>query len=268
MPAVLQALGDVKLDAIDQDTVTRLRDKLLRPDHRPATLTREIISPIRAVMRLAQERGWCTAPHFRTAREVEGRTAYLLPAEAERLIAAAGPHLQPLIVFLLATGARMGEAIYLDWDDRSIDLTGGQVIFFADQTKAKKRRIVDLPPRAVAALANLPHREGAVFRRPDGLPYIDRRGHYGGQVKTAFAAAVRRAGLNPAITPHICRHSWASWHYSVHRDPLLLKQDGGWSSLALVERYAKLMAKGYETEIQRFFGHLSGIAAEGEALTA
>ena len=35
-------------------------------------------------------RGWCTAPHFRAAREVEGRAAYLLPAEAERLIARRG----------------------------------------------------------------------------------------------------------------------------------------------------------------------------------
>jgi integrase len=264
---ILHVLGDKKLGDIDQDTVTLLRGKLLRPDHRPATVTREIVSPLRAVLKLAQERDWCTAPKFRTHKEVEGRTLYLLPDEAERLIAAAG-HLRPLVVFLLSTGARMGEAIYLDWDDRAIDLSGGQVIFFADQTKAGKRRITELPPRAVAELANLPHREGAVFRRPDGLPYIDRRGRYGGQIKTAFKATVRRAGLNPAITPHILRHTWATWHYALHRDPLLLKQEGGWSTLALVERYAKLMPNGLEAAIQRFYRHLSGIDAEGDVLSA
>ena len=258
---VLRAVGDVALSTISQDTVTALREQLMRPGHSPSTVTREIINPLRAVMRLAQERGWCDAPKFRVAPENEGRTLYLLPDEAELLIGQAG-HLAALLTFLLGVGARLGEAIYLDWDDRSIDLAGGRVIFFADQTKTGKRRVAELPARVVAALANLPGpRRGPVFRRPDGEAYVDRRGQYGGQIKTAFAGAVRRAGLNPAITPHILRHTWATWHYALHRDPIRLKQEGGWSSLTLVERYAKLMPRAYEPAIQQFW-HLSGIEAE------
>jgi hypothetical protein len=34
-----------------------------------------------------------------------------------------GEHLQPLVIFLLYTGARIGEALWLDW--RDIDLTRG-----------------------------------------------------------------------------------------------------------------------------------------------
>ena len=52
---VLRALGDAKLSDISQDTVTALRRKLLRPDHKPATVTREIINPLRAVMRLGHD---------------------------------------------------------------------------------------------------------------------------------------------------------------------------------------------------------------------
>jgi integrase len=140
-----------------------------------------------------------------------------MPDEAERLIAAASPHLQPLLIFLIGIGARMGEAIHLNWDDCSVDLTGGRVIFWADRTKAKKRRVAVLPPRVVVALANLPHREGSVFLRPDGQPYGDRRGKYGGHIKTAFAATLRRAGLNPELTPHACKHTWATWHYALHK---------------------------------------------------
>ena len=168
---VLRALGDVKLSDIDQDTVIKLRDKMMRPGHNPATVTREIINPLRAVMRLAAKRKWCDAPDFEVPREIEGRTLYLMPDEAERLIAAASPHLRPLLIFLIGTGARMGEAMALNWDERSIDLTGRRVIFWADTTKGQKRRIAELPPRVVVALANLPHREGPVFRRPDGQPY-------------------------------------------------------------------------------------------------
>jgi len=97
---------------------------MMRPGHNPATVTREIINPLRAVMRLAAKRKWCDAPDFEVPREIEGRTLYLMPDEAERLIAAASPHLRPLLIFLIGTGARMGEAMALNWDERSIDLTG------------------------------------------------------------------------------------------------------------------------------------------------
>jgi len=248
---VLRALGDVKLSDIDQDTVTDLRRKLMRPGHKPATVTREIINPLRAVLRYAHERKWCDQPFFVVPSETEGRTLFLLPDEVERLIAAAASHLQPLLIFLAGTGARMGEAMSLSWDGHAIDLVGARAIFWADRTKAKKRRNAELPPRVVAALANLPHRDGAVFRRPDGEPYTDTRGKCGGQVAKSFARAVRCAGLDPEITPHVLRHTWATWHYALHKDLLRLKQEGGWSSLSLVERYAHLMPAGYETAIRQ-----------------
>ena len=168
----------------------------------------------------------------------------MTPDEAERLIAAASPHLQPLLVFLLGTGARLSEAIYLDW--RDVDLVGARAIFW--MTKNGKRRVAALPARVVMSLANLHRREGAVLRRPDGKPYVAKDGE-GGQVKRAWAGAIRRAGLNSNFTPHTCRHTWASWHYVLHRDLLRLKVEGGWSSTLLVERYAHLMPAGQEAAI-------------------
>ena len=146
----------------------------------------------------------------------------------------------------------MSEAIYLSWDDRSVDLTGGRVIFWADRTKAKKRRVAEMPPRVVAALANLPHRDGPVFRHNGGQAYAVRSS--GGQIHFGFGSAVARAGLNPDLTPHSCRHTWASWHYALHKDPLRLRYDGGWSTLDLVERYAHLLPAGHEAAIQKFLG--------------
>jgi len=258
---VLRALGDVKLADIDQDTVTGLRRKLLRPNHKPATVTREIINPLRSLLRLAQERGWCTAPRFRIPAETTGRTSYLLPHQVTGLIAAAAPHLQPLLIFLVGTGARMSEAIELDWQD--VDLVGVRAIFW--RTKGGKRRNAHLPPVVVAALANFPHREGPVFRRPDGLPYADRGRRYGGHIRTAWKGAIARAGLDATLTPHDLRHTWASWHYALHRDVLALKLEGGWSSVSLVERYAHLLPAGHEAAIRRVFGHLSAIGPDASA---
>jgi hypothetical protein len=83
------ALGDVQLSRIDQDTATRLKATVLRPGAGPATYLREIVTPLRAVLRHASERGWCDAPTIKAPKTTEGRTRYLSPAEAGQLIAAA-----------------------------------------------------------------------------------------------------------------------------------------------------------------------------------
>jgi integrase len=255
------ALGQISLAQIDQDTASRLRRAILHSSAKPATYTREVVTPLRAVLRHAADMGWCDPPRIKAPKALAGRTNYLLPEEAERLIAAAAPHLRPLLIFLLGTGARMSEAIELEW--RDVDLTGARAIFW--MTKSGGRRNAALPPRVVVALANLAHREGRVFRTPHG-EYADHQRNYGGHIKTAWKGAVRRAGLDPELTLHDCRHTWASWHYALNRDLLALKAEGGWSSVALVERYAHLLPVGHQPAIQRFLG-LPADAAERPAVT-
>jgi integrase len=113
--------------------------------------------------------------------------------------------------------------------------------------------------RIRALTAKLPHREGPVFISDKGRPYADRRGSYGGQIKKGWNGAIRRAGLDPELTPHDLRYTWASWHYALQRDLLALKIEGGWSSVALVERYAHLLSAGQEAVIREFLGrHQAG----------
>jgi integrase len=77
----------------------------------------------------------------------------------------------------------------------------------------------------------------------------------GGQIKNGFAGALRRAGLSDALTPHACRHSYASWHMAVWKNPLKLKFDGGWDSVGTLEIYMHLVPEGCEAEILRFWGY-------------
>ena len=92
---------------------------------------------------------------------------WLTQEEAGRLIEACSPHLRPLVIFMLYTGARAGEALWLDW--RNVDLSRAHVSF--PKTKNGTARGVPLHPNLIAALASLKHRDGEVFRRPDGEPY-------------------------------------------------------------------------------------------------
>lgn len=247
---LLRALGDIPLSAVDQVAAVKARRSMLAADASPATYTRNVIVPLRAVMQHAHRLGWCDVPVFEIPKQLQGRTLFLLPNEADQLIMAASPHIQRLLVFLLCTGARMSEALELE--RRDIDLTGRRAIFW--KTKGGKRRIANLPPRAIVALADTGYDDGRVFKTGSGLPYSDRERRGGGQIKTAWKATLRRAGLNSEFSPHTLRHTWASWHYAVYRDLLKLKIEGGWSSVALVERYAHLMPAGHEDEIRRWWG--------------
>lgn len=246
---ILIAAGDVKLKDVNQQLVNRIARRMLVPDASPATLKRGVITPLRAILNHAYRQGWCDPPLFEVPREADGRTVYLLPHEASSLLAAAGPSLRLLIELVLGCGPRMSEALEADW--RDVDLQGGRIIFW--RTKGGKPRRAVLPPGLVATLANLDYREGSIIRRPDGQPYADRERQGGGQMKTAWAATKRRAGVNPELTQHDLRHTWASWHYAVHRDPLLLKLEGGWASLDQVERYVHLLPEGHAEAITAFW---------------
>ena len=256
--------GATPLASIDQDLISRLRrerqEKAAAAGKEAAesSLLREVQVPLNAILRVAARRKMCDFPTFETVEVTEGRIVFFLPSQAEQMIMAVRPHLKPFLTFLFTTGARMAEALYLDW--RDVDLIGAKAILWPDQTKAKKRRNVFLPPRAVAALEAFPHREGAVFRRSDGKPYIDNERLHGGQLLRTWNRARDRIGLSDELTPHSTRHTWATWYYALYLDPIKLQKEGGWASLDLVARYAHLMPGGHVEAIRAFLGPDTAIA--------
>lgn len=242
--------GKTLVSAIGQAEIDECARKLC-PRVAAATANRQVYTPISAVLHHAARKKWCPKPVIaRPKGHDKERVRWITYEEAERLIEAAAPHIQPLVIFLLSTGARMSEALYLEWSD--VDLSRAHVSFRPTEERGIKTddaRGVPLPPRAVAALANLPwDREGFVFRRPAGkikttgrvwLPYESRDGEGGGQVKTAWAGMLKRAKVSD-FTPHDCRHTWATWHYMANRDINALMTLGGWKGPAMVFRYTHI----------------------------
>jgi integrase len=228
---LLVYFGQEKLSAIDQAAIERCA-ALLKPGAATSTINRQVHTPISSVLKHAAARGCCEFRPIERPKQPKGKTRWLTFEEAGRLISSASVHSAPLLTFMLYTGARVAEAVYLQWDQ--VNLTRRHVVFL--DTKNGTDRGVPLHPMALAALANLPHRRGAVFRKPDGRSY-PLKPEGGGQIKKAFAGACRRAGIKGA-TPHTLRHTWATWHYQEHRDLARLMELGGWKTLAMVQRYA------------------------------
>jgi integrase len=260
---LIDHFGSTLLAKIDQAAADNAA-RTIYPGLAPATISRQLFTPLSAVISKAAEHGLCSPVKFSRPKLPKGRVRWITHAEAFRLIESCAPHLKPLVAFLLYTGARIGEALWIDW--RNVDLQRGQVQFL--DTKNGCDRGVPLHPDLVAILANLPHREGEVFRkqgliiRPPsylpagsnsgepieieyalGDPYAplnpddDRDVSAGSRIKKGFAAAVKRAGITN-FHPHDCRHTWATWHYQENRDLNMLMHLGGWSSLSMVLRYA------------------------------
>ncbi len=275
---ILKHFGARKLlAAIGQHEIDEAA-RTLKPGASPSTLNRHIYTPIAAVLHHAARKKWCERPVIARPAVPRGRVRWITYEEADRLIEAASPHLRPLVIFLLCTGARLSEALYIDW--RQVDLSAGHVMLLNEEsggvgTKNGESRGVPLHPRAVAALANLEHRRGAVFRCPVkgkkaknptaeerkyGAPYVQRQGG-GGQLRTSWGTMLKRAGLED-FTPHDCRHTWATWHYRENRDLAKLMELGGWKSPGMVMRYVHVNTSHLAASINRLWGNHGEVASE------
>ena len=174
------------------------------------------------------------------------------------------PHLRPLVVFLFYTGARAGEAVWLDW--ANVDLEKRQVTF--SKTKNGDARSIPLHPRVIHELACLKHRKGEVFRTPAGQPYAkpkpvnDTDTSAGSRIHAAFSGACRRSDIVD-FTPHCCRHTWATWHYQLNHDFTKLKELGGWKTASMVFRYSHSDVSEHANSIEKLpWGNL-GETTEG-----
>jgi integrase len=264
---IISYFGITALARINQDAVDSGARKLY-PEGSASTRVRQFYVPVSAVLTHAAKRGWCSKLIIERPKSPSGRVRWITIAEAETLIDACAEHLRPLVIFLLYVGARCGEALWLDWSH--VDLNRGHVIFA--KTKNSDVRGVPLHPRVCAALANLPHREGEVFRRPDGFPYErpkdeDENQSAGSRIKTAFHGACKRAGITD-FHPHDCRHTFATWHYAQNRDLTALMRLGGWRDIKSVIRYMHVNVDELRSTIDRLPGGNLGDTKVSPAKTA
>ncbi len=243
--------GTTLLRNIEQHEIDLAAKKLL-PKAGPATRNRQVYTPMSAILHHAAKKGWCPTPSLSRPKQPSGKIRWISPEEADRLIDACAPHLRPLVVFLLYTGARAGEALWLDWANVHLNLK--QATF--PKTKNGEARSVTLHSRVIHELLQLKHRQGEVFLTHKGKPYSkldpnnDADRSAGTRISSAFKTACRRAGI-VNFSPHCCRHTWATWHYQANRDLTNLQAQGGWRTVSMVMRYAHTNVSEHAGSIDR-----------------
>lgn len=246
-------LGNLRLADLGE---TAIREACVKayPTASASTRRRQFFTPVVAVLNFAAGGGrqWCARPAVKKPAEPAGRIDWLTPKEVGALIEAASTREAALVSLIVGCGLRASEAARLQW--RDVYLSSGEATVW--KSKNGKPRNVEMPVPTVAALANLPHREGPVFLTPKGEPYIIQPDS-GGLFNNGLAALCARAGVR-RVTMHILRHTWATWFYSATRDLLRLKSLGGWKSYEMVERYAHLAPRGIAADLLAYGWNFDG----------
>lgn len=229
LEAVEDHWKDTPIREITEKAVRRAAIKLY-PTASAATRNRQAIVPTQAVINFCAEEEWC--PRLRV-RRFKVDTKIKDPATlawVTAFAATASPHLGALCMFMFGTGARIGEAVSIKWAD--VDLNARTVKI--RQTKVGAERIAHLPPQLVAAISNIPSNrnpEDLVFR------YVSRE-----SVRQVWDAAIKRAGIKK-LSPHSCRHGFATTMLHSGIDVKTVANLGGWKDVAtLVKTYAHAMA--------------------------
>lgn len=167
-------------------------------------------------------------PEFKRLKEKAGRIRFLEPDEEARLFAAISEKSELyglFCIFLIDTGARLGEGIGLRWQD----IHDERVTFWL--TKSGKSRSVPLTERAAAAIRACEKKK---------------RGPFSSIVQAKFRAAWNEAkqevglGAEVDVVPHILRHTCASRLVQGGIDIRRVQTWLGHQTLQMTMRYAHL----------------------------
>lgn len=250
--SLVEVLGDMRLNDIDRQAVSAYQSERRRAGVRPSTVNDDVKVLI-AILNFARERKLPVGkPSFQSLPERGKRrnaepwsrdeVARLLDVCARGDVGKPGPDafkgdaaLLPVLVFLLNTGCRRGEALALEWEN--VDFTRGHVRIWASeewQPKDDDNREVPmndvLRSWLVRMHASAESRWVFPARGGERFSYWPQR---------RFDLVRTAAGLTGG--PHRCRHTYASHFLAACPDLFLLARVLGHSHQRVTELYGHLL---------------------------
>jgi integrase len=188
------------------------------------------LAALRSLLNACEEWKWLDrAPTIAMPPALHQDPRWIKPEQFVRLIKELPPHAEAIARFGAATGLRSSNIRNLRWDG----IYGNTVYVASLSSKNKKAIGIPLPADARTLLkAQVGAHPVYVFTDHLGRAPV-------GSLKTCWGKAVKRAGIE-GFRFHDLRHTWAAWHTLQSTPPLILKELGGWSSLAMVAKYGHI----------------------------
>jgi integrase len=196
-------LGEKPVQAVTEDDVEAFVRHLVTLG-RASSTRNHYVQLIRAMSKWAVRKGYRSTPLVgdgsdvvRRKKEAQ-RSRRLEPGEEEKLLGAAGPHLQALIIAALESCCREGELLSLRWGD--VSLARGEIILRAERTKDRENRIIPISNRLRKVLEM--RRAG-----PDGEPLLSSAYVFGDEIGSRVGS-VRRAWQTAVLRAHGHKPVW------------------------------------------------------------
>lgn len=218
-----------RIGAIDNALLDALISELRAKGNRNSTINRKMACLSKLLRKHQRNGGIDRLPDFAKLPEKNGRIRYLSREEEAYLFScldAQDEDYGALARFLVATGARIGEALNLTW----ADCVDGRATFW--ETKANTPRTV---PLTIGAMKVLDSQRG---KHPGGPFAVVRYANF----RNAWLRAKRQCGLNKdlQVVPHVLRHTCASRLAQNGVDIKRIQEFLGHRTLAMTLRYAHL----------------------------
>lgn len=218
---VLEILGDRPLTSIFPFDVREMA-KALFPYQLSATRNRQALTPVRAVINHAYDRGWCNLIRLRNFKEDTPKRKVPASAVWMQLFVRQCDrdglqHLSALVLFMAQTGARVSEAVALHWSE--VDFSGRSALLLRTKTGTNSARC--LTDELVLRFQRLHAEsgEGRVFR------YKSRY-----SVNERIEAVCKRAEI-AYKSSHACgRHTFATTAIDLGMDVATAMAAGDWKS--------------------------------------
>jgi integrase len=166
------------------------------------------------------------------------RIRYLTVAEAVRLIGAADPEFRPLVQAALQTGCRYGELVRLETRDFDAD-AGTIAIRRSKSGRARHVHLTDEGRQLLTALTAGRSGRDTILCRTNGEPW--RNDH---QTRPMRDACVR-AKIEPPISFHGLRHTWASLAVMGGVPLMVVARNLGHADTRMVEKHYGHLAPSY-----------------------
>lgn len=227
-----RTFGHLRPDQITRDLCRAYRDQRYAAGRKPNTVRKEL-EVVRAALNFHKKGASAV---FELPRPPPPKERYLTQGEARSLLKACRPvpHMRVFVALSLATAARQSALLELTWD--RVDLARGRITFALGDSEDQDRK-----RRATVPMNKRARRYLRLLKKAATCPYvIEWGGHRVLSVKKGFAAACSRAGLS-GVTPHILRHTAASWMAEKGVDMFRISKFLGHTNTKITEeRYAKL----------------------------
>ncbi len=211
------------------------------PTPRNSTINRLLLTQLSAVLNKAAKHELCGYMRIERLPMPKGRVRFAEPEEAEEIIEEGYRtylDMGAMLIFLFYTGARVGEALKLEWPDVSLE---HRHCILRD-TKNGETYGCAINKRAWLALANLPHRDGPVFRFTD-YP----------QAEWMLRGVRSRSGAED-FTFHCCRHTFATWAIRSGAGTKKLMEAGRWKDEKSCLRYQHVTSHEIRDLVERLPG--------------